>query len=320
MRLLNKKSVSIHIVTYNSEPYIEDCLQAVFRQSYPIDQIVVIDNASRDRTPEILEQYSERVHVVLNKVNTGFAPGHNQALRMTTSDYFLVLNPDVLLHPDYVRCLIERMEQRPDVGSATGKLLLKSSPDLLDSAGLVIHKSRRAFDRGMGQPEGEYANYAEVFGVSGAAALYSRKMAVDISVNGEFFDEQFFAYKEDVDVAWRAQIYGWSAIYVPEASALHERGWKIGSRQKQPLFVRRHSYINRYRMILKNDSIKYILRHSPSFVWHEILSAGYLILREPGLIKSWGALLRQLSYIKQQRRVIQKNRKKELQKIYSFFQ
>lgn len=111
----------------------------------------------------------------------------------------------------------------------------------------TINKARRAFDRGQGKAANAYDNPNEVFGVSGAAALYSSKMIKQISIDGEFFDEDFFAYKEDVDVAWRARIFGWGAAYVPGAIAYHERGWKTGSREKQPLFIRQHSFANRHQ-------------------------------------------------------------------------
>ncbi|WP_144940561.1 glycosyltransferase family 2 protein [Paenibacillus sp. 32O-W] len=314
------KTVSIHIVTYNSESDIEACLEAVLQQSYPIQQVIVIDNNSHDTTIQLLEKYLDRIHLVQNKVNVGFAPAHNHAMRISNSDYCLVLNPDVVLHPDYVRELMEEVEDKPEIGSATGKLLLKSTPDLVDSTGLVMNKARRAFDRGAGTSRYQWDQRKEIFGVSGAAALYSRRMIMDISIEGQFYDENFFAYKEDVDVAWRAQIYGWKAVFVPEASAYHERGWKAGNRKKQPLFIRQYSYINRYRMMIKNDHPAYILKHLPFITLYELASLSYVILREPGLLKAWKSVLKEWGPLRRQRSIIQQNRKKELQKIYSFFQ
>ncbi|GIP39955.1 glycosyl transferase [Paenibacillus sp. J31TS4] len=314
-------TVSVHIVTYNSAVDIEACLEAVLGQTYPLHEIVVVDNASQDETGTILQRYSDQVRIQWNAENTGFAPAHNQAIRSCSSKYFLVLNPDVVLHPDYVRCLIEALkESGPRIGSATGKLLARENPKLIDSTGLVMKKARRAFDRGAGTQEEQWAKQEEVFGVSGAAALYATNMARQISVEGEFFDEQFFAYKEDVDVAWRARLFGWSALYCPNAIAYHERGWKSGTRAKQSLRVRRFSYINRYRMIYKNDQWRYILRHLPSLLLYELLSFPYFLLREPQVLSGWSDFWRDLRTLKKKRSFIQNQKSKDWAEVYTFFQ
>lgn len=314
------KRVAVHIVTYNSAADIESCLDAVLRQSYPIAEIRVVDNASSDDTLERLRGYGERVSVTANRENNGFAGGHNQLLRQGDSDYYLILNPDAILDPDYVRHLVACLEQRSHVGSATGMLLFQNAPHLVDSAGLTIKKSRRAFDRGAGEPAERYATPAEVFGVSGAAAFYRGEMVRAISCDGEFFDESFFAYKEDVDVAWRAQLLGWSAWYEPQAVAWHKRGWKKSNRSKQPAFIRRHSYINRYRMILKNDRWRDWLRHLPAILPYEIAALGYSLLREPDLLPAWGSLIRDLPGLLDKRKWIHKRKQSGARHVCRYFE
>jgi GT2 family glycosyltransferase len=316
---MSSPKVSVHIVTYNSEKYIDQCLKAVLAQSYNITQIILVDNASSDSTLEILSNYHSSIKLITNTSNKGFAFGHNQAIKESSCDYFLILNPDVVPHPDYVYLLIKNAELSKGFGSFTGKLLFKNSPDKIDSTGLMVTKARRAFDRGVGDHSAKWNTMGHVFGVSGAAALYSRKMVEDVSIDGEFFDEDFFAYKEDVDVAWRAQLFGWGALYVPEATAYHERGWKKDSRKNQPLFIRRFSYINRYRMIIKNESYLYILLHSIFILPYEISSLGYAIIKEPGLLKAWIYLFYDYKKLLYKRKVIMKKKKKEFSEIYRFF-
>jgi GT2 family glycosyltransferase len=299
--------------------HIHDCIEAVLGQKYPIEQIIVIDNHSTDQTSELLTICSEQVNIIFNESNTGFAAAHNKAIQMSTSDYCLILNPDVTLDPDYVAHLVNFLESNPGTGSVTGKLLLKSSPDTIDSTGLVINKARRAFDRGSGKSAAIWNDGSEIFGVSGAAAIYSRKMIDDISIDQQFFDQDFFAYKEDVDVAWRAQLLGWFSYYVPEATAFHERGWKQGARNQQPLFIRRHSYINRYRMILKNDSIFYYIKHLPIILMYEAMSFGYMLLIEPMVLKAWLTLFIELPSILRKRKVMKQKVKTSMQQIYRFF-
>jgi GT2 family glycosyltransferase len=313
------KTVSIHIVTYNSSEHIDDCLEAVLKQSHPIERIVVIDNASKDDTLFRLAKWSEHCTIVKNKVNNGFAGGHNQAIRMTDTDYCLILNPDVVLEPDYVHNTVKSLKNHSQAGSATGKLLFKADPTHIDSTGLVINKARRAFDRGAHQSSYQFVQAEEVFGVSGAAAMYAREMINDISLNGEFFDEDFFAYKEDVDVAWRAQLLGWKAYYEPEAIAFHERGWKEGGRSSKPLFVRRLSYINRYKMMVKNDRSMMILKHIIPLVVYECLSIVYAIVREPKLLGAWGDLFRKYSELRKKRSIIQSKQKIVTSEINRWF-
>ncbi|MEW9699970.1 glycosyltransferase family 2 protein [Paenibacillus sp. SI8] len=312
-------TVSVHIVTYNSAEHIDECLQAVFNQKYSINQVIVIDNASMDGTLEKLVKWSDRCVVVRNTKNNGFAGGHNQAIRLSQSDYHLVLNPDVTLDSGYIRNLIRCMEDDERIGSATGKLLFKANQVNVDSTGLVINKARRAFDRGANEPSEAFQQAEEVFGVSGAAAMYARKMIDDISIYGEFFDEDFFAYKEDVDVAWRAQLMGWKAYFDPEAVAYHERGWKEGGRSSKSLFVRRLSYINRYKMMYKNDRLNAIMKHLIPLFIYEAMSLGYAIMREPKLLAVWRNYFNKLSLLRSKRNTIQNKCRVTDKDIYRWF-
>ncbi len=305
--------------TFNSSEHIDDCLEAVIGQSYPIERIVVIDNASKDHTLQKLTKWTTKCTIIPNKLNNGFAGGHNQAIRMTDTDFCLILNPDVVLERNYIRNIIISLANHDQAGSATGKLLFKADPIHIDSTGLVINKARRAFDRGAHQKSVLFMQSEEVFGVSGAAAMYAREMINDISLNGEFFDEDFFAYKEDVDVAWRAQLLGWKAYYEPSAIAYHERGWKEGGRSSKPLFVRRLSYINRYKMMVKNDHITIILKHIIPLLVYECLSFVYALVREPKLLGAWGDFFRKFKELKQKRRVIQGKRRVSDREIYQWF-
>ncbi|MCZ8512546.1 glycosyltransferase family 2 protein [Paenibacillus filicis] len=316
------RKVSVHIVTFNSSAYIRNCLNAVLQQNYPIDQIIVIDNNSHDETLSILAEFKNNIHLIVNKENVGFAPAHNQAFRLTESEYSLVLNPDVTLHPDYVLNLLKFVEDNLDkkIGSMTGKLLLSQSPDRIDSTGLKMTKARRAFDRGAGQSADVWTKQDEVFGVSGAAALYLRQMIEDVSIEGSFFDDDFFAYKEDVDVAWRAQIMGWTAYFCPDAIAYHERGWKKESRHQIPVIIRRYSYINRYKMIVKNDHWLYILRDFPFILAYEIQSLVYFIIKEPSVLGAWGSFWRSLSRLLYKRRLIQSKKKSNNRRLFTFFE
>lgn len=313
-------SISVHIVTYDSEKEIETCLESIFNQSIIIDTVLVIDNNSKDTTLSLLSKYKD-VKVIRNEVNNGFAGAHNQGINITETDYVLVLNPDVILDRNYIKNIIERLEADTNLGMATGKLYRDIDKKIIDSCGLAMKKNRRAVDRGSNLLDtGQYNQVENIFGVSGAAAVYRRKMILDISFNNEFFDASFFAYKEDIDVSWRAQILGWKGIYVPDALAQHGRGWKEDKKRTDiPLKIRQNSYINRYFYIMKNDNLLYFILHFPFIIIYEILSFTYAIFREKEVLKSWDLFRKQYSKMRVKRAEITKRQKASNKEIYSWF-
>lgn len=222
----------------------------------------------------------------------------------------LTLNPDVRLNPDYLRKLIEVMEDDPRIGSATGQLLLGSNPSIIDSTGIEMGRTRRVWDRGGGDPASKWQQSGELFGVSAAAAVYARRMIEDIMLDGQFFDETYFAYKEDVDVAWRANLLGWKAYYAAEAKASHGRGWKYEGRKSRksiPLSIRRHSYQNRIFTIIKNEPAGWrLLLTIPGLLGLELLQIGYMLVFERGLLKCLITIAGALPRLLRQRKSIQR--------------
>jgi GT2 family glycosyltransferase len=252
-------SVAVTIVTYNSRRYIAACLEAVLQQTGAKFEVVVVDNASSDNTRQLLAQFGGRIRVIHNDRNLGFAAAQNQAIAASKSDWVLALNPDVLLTPGFLERLMEAGEIDAKVGTVCGKLL-SIGPDFkpydrprLDSTGIYFTPTIRHFDRGWGVPdEGQFESMEYVFGASAAAALYRRAMIDDISDSAGFFDPDFFAYREDADVAWRAQLLGWRALYAPSASAYHVRSVIPGHRLAVPAVLNMHSVKNRFLMRIKN--------------------------------------------------------------------
>jgi GT2 family glycosyltransferase len=221
--------------------------------------VVVVDNASSDGTLAVIQSFGERLRVIRNRRNIGFAAAQNQAIRATTGDWVLTLNPDVLLNPGFLVSLLAAGALDPKVGAVSGKLLRIRSDfsrfELckIDSAGMFFTPALRHFDRGWNEIDsGQYDRLEYVFGASAAAALYRRKMIEELSLDGEFFDNDFFAYREDADVAWRAQLLGWRCLYTPQATAWHVRGVTPGNRSEVPAVLNMHSVKNRFLMRIKN--------------------------------------------------------------------
>src|SRR5204863_6092868 len=158
------------------------------------------------------------------------------------------LNPDTVLDPAFISELVLALDTRPDAASASGKLL-RMDGKTLDSTGIVMLREQRHLDRGADQPDtGQFEKFEEIFGPSGAAAMYRRKALDDAAIDGQYFDEDFFAYREDADLAWRCRLLGWTSIYVPTAVAQHRRRVTPERRGKLPEEINYHSVKNRFQI------------------------------------------------------------------------
>src|SRR5215470_16399293 len=214
--------VAVNIVTFNSAPDIAACLESLRRQLFRDFEIHILDNASSDDTLQIIEPFDIE-YLMRSPVNTGFCKGHNELVRRFQSEYVLFLNPDTILEPLFIAELVRALDARPEAASASGKLL-RMDGRTIDSTGIIMLREQRHLDRGADQLDtGQFNTPEEIFGPSGAAAIYRRKALDETAVAGQYFDEDFFAYREDADLAWRCRLSGWISIYVPSAAARHRR-------------------------------------------------------------------------------------------------
>jgi GT2 family glycosyltransferase len=305
--------VTIGVVTHESEGLVAECLRAVAAQTYERLETVVIDNASRDGSADAAQRAGRAARVVRNAANVGYAAAHNQALRLAAGELYLALNPDVVMRPDFVAELVEAAAAHPEAGSVGGKLLRPSAPGgpaLLDSTGMYMTPWVRHLDRGAGQPDrGQYDRVQYVFGITGAAALYRRRMLEDVAVGGEAFDESFFCYREDADLAWRAQLLGWHALYTPRAVATHARRVTPERRASLPPEINLHSVKNRYLLRLKNHTaLDFLVLLLPSLV-REAQVVSYTLLFERTSLPAFGLVARNLRSAWRKRRAIMGRRR-----------
>lgn len=322
----NDDSVSVTIVTYNSGRFIRRCLESVLDQHYPQCEIIVIDNASTDGTADILEQFEDRCQIYYNQVNIGFAAAQNQAIGLSRGSWILTLNPDVLLLPGFIQALVDAGQFDPRIGTVCGKLLTMTAhfeipgPPKVDSTGIYFNPMLRHLDRGSQEVDnGHYLHYEYVFGATAAAALYRRTMIRDVSMDGEFFDSDFFVYREDADVAWRAQLLNWKCLYVPYARGYHVRKVLPGNRRALPPEINMHSVKNRFLMRLKNISGDLYRRNWFSITLRDLMVVGCCLLWEHTSLKALWYVARNWKRVIAKRRWIQERRRADDDYIASWF-
>jgi GT2 family glycosyltransferase len=269
--------VSIVVVAHDSRADLPVCLEAASAQAGVATELLVVDNASRDGSAEVAAQFGARVLAL--GANRGFAGGANAGIDATQGRFVLTLNPDCRLDAGFCRALCTALD-RPeagDVGSASGKLFRAEGADLrsttvLDSTGIVFSPSGRHFDRDAGCPDspGSFREL-EVTGVTAAAGFYRRKALDSVRISTGCFDEDFFLYREDADLALRLRSAGWRCLYVPTALAYHRRLSLPERRRAMTAEANFHSVKNRFLLRINNSPV-------PEFRFLPTLSRDLVVL------------------------------------------
>ncbi|MBN2080808.1 glycosyltransferase [bacterium] len=250
--------VSYVLVNWHTEEMLGRALDSIYAQDYGLYEVVLVDNASPEFAPDLLAGYRD-LTLITNPVNRGFAAANNQALSRTTGDYIVLLNCDAWLDPAFVRSALRVFYANPRIGTVVPKTLRGDGSGRIDSTGHLLYLDRTPAHRGRGEKDqGQYDNGGFVFGGSAAAIAYRREMLESIAwggaldQGGQVFDEAFFAYFEDVDLDWRANLAGWRAYYEPDCVAWHE---SHGSGGRKNYLIQLRAEKNRYLMLARNDTL-----------------------------------------------------------------
>jgi GT2 family glycosyltransferase len=253
--------VSVIIPNWNGRQLLTECLAALRVQTFRDFEIIVVDNGSQDGSVEWLADRAPEVIVIRNDVNLGFAAANNQGIRASQAPLLVALNNDALPEPDWLQILIETAGRETWAGMLACRILRRDPAGTIDSLGIEVDRAGVAWNRAWGRPLTDRLvdHPCEVFGPSGAAALYRRAMLDQIGL----FDEDLFAYYEDVDLAWRAQWAGWRCLYVPGAVVhhIHSATGQQGSAFKTRLLGR-----NKWWVIARNYPFASLWYYLPAMV------------------------------------------------------
>lgn len=220
--------VTVVIPNYNGLKFLKECLDAILAQvsGTPEYEVMVIDNGSTDGSLELLWAAYPMVHVEALPENTGFCHAVNVGIKLSSAPYVILLNNDTKVKDEFIKNLCYAIESKPEAFSVSAKMLMWDHPELLDDAGDRYCAFGWAYARGKGRPAERYNEPCEIFSACAGAAIYRRKILEEIGC----FDEQHFAYLEDLDLGYRARIYGYRSYYEPRAEVIHYGSASSGSR------------------------------------------------------------------------------------------
>jgi GT2 family glycosyltransferase len=314
-------SISVVVLNYNGGSMVLECLESLRHSDLKPLEVICVDNASSDGSADRVEAEFPEVRTIRLDTNTGYAGGMNRGVDASSGDYVAMLNLDVTLDPGYLRLCAEALADDPTLGGVTGKLYRpdEADPPILDTTGHTVYRNRRAVDRGEREPDtGQYDSDTRLFSICGAAPVYRRAMLDDVALDGQYLDEDFFAYFEDFDLSWRAQLRGWGFAYVPAATARHYRG---GSGGKSSTFILSCNHRNRLLVMLRNDTPAAFLRHLPGIAYTELRATLHMLsLRPAALVKAWADFFRLMPRQLGRRRRIQAGRKVSWAELEGWFE
>ncbi len=271
--------VDIIVVNWNGQRYLGPCLDALARQTYRTFRVWLVDNGSSDGSVDFVRAQYPDVRLICNGENRGFAAANNQAIRQGDAEYVATLNNDTTAEPSWLDALVHTLDEHPEAGMAASKMLFAARPEVINSAGIAVDRAGIAWDLHGGElDDPRDVEPSPVFGACAGAALYRRSMLDEVGL----FDEDFFAYLEDVDLAWRAHWAGWKALTVPAARVMHHHSATggEGSPFKNRLLGR-----NKVWLIAKNYPTPHLWLYLPFIVGYDVAAVLYALLTR----REWSA-------------------------------
>lgn len=259
---------SVVIVTYNGRRYLEECLHSVLKEADRDCEVIVIDNHSRDGSPDLIAERFPEVVLVRNAENVGFATACNQGARIAAGSVLVFLNQDTTVKPGWLRALVDGFDLGPAIGLTTSKVLLKLQPDRIQACGQDVHYTGLVFMRGFRLPADSLNTPQEVAAVSGAS--FAVRKQVWEALGG--FDETLYMYYEETDLSWRAQLAGYRCFYVPGSMVCHD--YRPPRLSPSRLY---HSIRNRHVMLLKNWRWMTLLFLAPGLLLAELVEWGLVL-------------------------------------------
>lgn len=266
-------TATIIVPNFNGVRHFPALFSALASQSCPNFELLVIDDASSDSSLQWLQgassDFNLQLRIIRNRQNVGFAAACNQGIAEARSQWLVLLNNDTQPEPNWLEALLDAAVGSAQVGMVASKMLFAHNPELINSAGIALDWMGIAWDwRGGEVDKPSEIGTTKIFGPCGGAALYSRRMLDEIGG----FDEDFFMYLEDVDLAWRAQLAGWQALFQPQARVLHAHSATLGDASPRKSFLLGR---NKIWLLVKNYPNPWFLRYLPLILTYDLFATLY---------------------------------------------
>jgi GT2 family glycosyltransferase len=332
-------NTAIIIANWNGLKYLENCFKSLAGQTYQNFEIVFVDNGSNDGSVEFIKLNYPETKIIRLEKNTGFANGCNigiqKALEEENIKYIMILNNDTKLDERCVEALVGCAKVHPKASSIQPKVLNFFERERIDCAGILLSIDGVATNRGFGEKDGEgYDREEEIFGANGTASLFTRSALEGAQMSpGEYFDNSFFAYYEDVDLAWRLRLAGYEAFFCPKARLFHVHSATAGKISGFKAF-----YLNRNRFfaLIKNYPLCRLLFVLFVFTPIRYIFLLFRVIMKKGrkneefagqkksavakeILRAWGSVLTNLPDLFKKRLVVQKSKKVRRKEICRWF-
>ena len=273
---MQEAKVTVVIPNYNGIKYIRDCMDSLYKQEDISFEILVVDNGSKDGSLEILKKEYVDAKVIALEENTGFCHAVNVGIQNSGTPYVILLNNDTVVKPGFVEALQEAIEESERIFSVSSMMLSMADESRIDDAGDGYSMLGWAYARGKGKPAARYEKRAKVFAACGGAAIYRKEVFEKIG----YFDENHFAYLEDIDIGYRARIHGYRNAYEPKAKVIHAGSATSGSRYNE--FKTKLSSANNAYMIAKNMPLLQWLLNLPFLLVGFLIKAFFFSMKKMG--------------------------------------
>ena len=328
--------IAVIIINWNGKHLLEECLTSVESQDYDNYRIIFVDNGSKDKSAEFVKEKLPKIDVISLDKNTGFAKGNNIGMHKAFEDleveYVAILNNDAMVKKNWLSEMIKVIAQDDKIGSVAPKIKKYFKRNIIDSIGNAIHLDGGGVSNYINEIDnGQFDNIKEIFGPSGCSCMYSRKMLEDVQMKDDFFDNNFFAYFEDIDLNWRARLRGWKSFFAPNAVVYHKHSETTGLYSPFKAF---HTNRNRYFVIIKNYPL-FLLPKAIFYLFSGYFHSAFSIAKNKGpsarlveksgiskavriIIKGWIDVVKYLPIMLKKRFYIMRNRKisnKEIKKV-----
>jgi len=306
---------SVIVVNWNGRELLGPCLEGLQQQRWQDFEVLLVDNASTDGSAPWVRAHFPEVRVIENVRNLGFAGGANVGLAAAQGEHLVLLNNDAYPEPDFLQALVETAREDARVGMVAGVLVFAHRPERIASAGMRMQWDGVAIDHLAGRPRSCLPDTpVEIFGPSGGAALYRRAMIQEIGP----FRAELFAYLEDVELAWRAQLAGWKCLLAPKAVARHVYSATSGLASRFRSFQ-----LARNRVILLFLALPtgLWLRFAPFILAYDLFACAYgLLSGDREVVRGRLAALRAVPALWRERRALQQGRRVPLREIVRLLQ